>query len=128
MQQRATSWWRASRASRWPSARTSPCRRSPPFTSCCTARASSSPRKRQVFELSTLEIEAEVKSKLDAVRATLARAITGKGDVCLTCSFQAEDVLLTKLAVELDPKIPVLFLDTGYHFAETYAYRDRMAR
>jgi phosphoadenosine phosphosulfate reductase len=47
--------------------------------------------------------------------------------VCLTCSFQAEDVLLTKLALEQDAKIPVLFLDTGYHFAETYAYRDRMA-
>ena len=26
------------------------------------------------------------------------------------------------------PDIPVLFLDTGYHFAETYAYRDRMAQ
>ena len=25
------------------------------------------------------------------------------------------------------PEVPVLFLDTGYHFAETYAYRDRMA-
>jgi phosphoadenosine phosphosulfate reductase len=40
--------------------------------------------------------------------------------VCLTCSFQAEDVLLTKLAILRDPRIPVLFLDTGYHFAETY--------
>ena len=37
-------------------------------------------------------------------------------------------MLLTKLAIELDPQIPVLFLDTGYHFAETYAYRDRIAR
>jgi phosphoadenosine phosphosulfate reductase len=26
------------------------------------------------------------------------------------------------------PRIPVLFLDTGYHFPETYAYRDRLAR
>jgi phosphoadenosine phosphosulfate reductase len=78
--------------------------------------------------MSTLEIAAELKTKLDALRSTLASAITGKGDVCLTCSFQAEDVLLTKLAIELDPRIPVLFLDTGYHFAETYAYRDRMAR
>ncbi len=25
------------------------------------------------------------------------------------------------------PEIPVLFLDTGYHFRETYAYRDRMS-
>ena len=74
------------------------------------------------------EIASEVNAKLDAVRATLAREVTGKGDVCLTCSFQAEDVLLTKLAIALDPRIPVLFLDTGYHFAETYAYRDRIAR
>jgi phosphoadenosine phosphosulfate reductase len=29
---------------------------------------------------------------------------------------------------KLRPDIPVLFLDTGYHFAETYEYRDRMAR
>ena len=54
--------------------------------------------------------------------------ITGASDVCLTCSFQAEDVLLTRLAIELDANLPILFLDTGYHFAETYAYRDRLAR
>jgi hypothetical protein len=50
------------------------------------------------------EIAAEVNARLDVVRATLAREVTGKGDVCLTCSFQAEDVLLTKLAIELDPQ------------------------
>ena len=72
-------------------------------------------------------IQNEVKTKLDTVRATLAEVITGASDVCLTCSFQAEDVLLTKLAVELDANLPILFLDTGYHFAETYAYRDRIA-
>jgi phosphoadenosine phosphosulfate reductase len=73
-------------------------------------------------------IQTEVNAKLDRVRATLAEEIAGAHDVCLTCSFQAEDVLLTRLAIELDARIPVLFLDTGYHFAETYEYRDRMAR
>ena len=77
--------------------------------------------------MSTLEIAAEVNARLDHVRATLAREVTGKGDVCLTCSFQAEDVLLTKIALEIDPGIPVLFLDTGYHFKETYEYRDKIA-
>src|ERR1700678_2817947 len=77
--------------------------------------------------MSVAEIHTEGQSKLDAVRATLAREITGAPDVCLTCSFQAEDVLLTKLALEFDAKIPVLFLETGYHFAETYAYRDKIA-
>ena len=77
--------------------------------------------------MSTAEIQEQVATKLSAVRATLARELTGNGDVCITCSFQAEDVLLTRLAQETDAKIPVLFLDTGYHFAETYAYRDRIA-
>ena len=78
--------------------------------------------------MSTIEINEIVSTKLNNVRAGLERAIIGYGDVCLTCSFQAEDVLLTKLALELDPNIPVLFLDTGYHFRETYEYRDRIAR
>ena len=78
--------------------------------------------------MSTAEIHEEVATMLGAVRSLLAREVTGRGDVCLTCSFQAEDVLLTKLAIELDANIPILFLDTGYHFAETYAYRDRIAK
>jgi len=77
--------------------------------------------------MSTAEIQAEVSAKLDAVRAALRSEIRGTGDVCLTCSFQAEDVLLTRLAIELDAKIPILFLDTGYHFKDTYEYRDRIA-
>jgi len=78
--------------------------------------------------MSTLEINQEVNTKLNQVRAVLDQEITGKGDVCLTCSFQAEDVLLTKLAIERDPNLPILFLDTGYHFKETLEYRDRLAR
>ena len=77
--------------------------------------------------MSIIDIQTEVQTKLEQVRQMLKANVTGKGDVCLTCSFQAEDVLLTKLTLELDPRIPVLFLDTGYHFAETYEYRDRIA-
>ena len=50
-----------------------------------------------------------------------------RGEVCLTNSFQAEDMVVLHMVRELEPEIPVLFLDTGYHFAATYAYRDRMA-
>lgn len=78
--------------------------------------------------MSTQEIAIEVNARLDAVRDVLAAEWTGEGDVCLTCSFQAEDVLLAKLALEFDRDIPILFLDTGYHFKETYEYRDRIAR
>jgi phosphoadenosine phosphosulfate reductase len=73
----------------------------------------------------------DLSEKIDHVKARLAKAFaetSGEEDVCLTCSFQAEDVLLTRLSISLVPHIPILFLDTGYHFAETYAYRDRIAR
>ena len=73
-------------------------------------------------------IQNEVSTKLDHLRQTLSGVLPGQGRVCLTCSFQAEDVLLTKLAIELEPDLPILFLDTGYHFAETYVYRDQLAR
>jgi phosphoadenosine phosphosulfate reductase len=70
-------------------------------------------------------------AKLTHVQEQLQGAFVdapGVDDVCLTCSFQAEDVLLLKLALALRPQLPTLFLDTGYHFAETYAYRDRIAQ
>jgi len=78
--------------------------------------------------MSMVEIVSEVSVKLDALRQKLADSLIGKGDICLTCSFQAEGVLLARLASQIDPSIPVLFVDTGYHFREVYAYRDRIAR
>jgi phosphoadenosine phosphosulfate reductase len=44
----------------------------------------------------------------------------------ITCSFQTEDMVVLHMLRQHMPDVPVLFLDTGYHFAETYAYRDRM--
>lgn len=52
----------------------------------------------------------------------------GTKGACLTCSFQAEDVIVLHLLRQRVPDIPVLFLETGYHFPETYEFRDRLAR
>jgi len=46
---------------------------------------------------------------------------------CVTSSFQAECVVLTHMLREIRPDIPVLFLDTFHHFAETYEYRDALS-
>ena len=46
---------------------------------------------------------------------------------CITCSFQAEDVAVVHMALKHRPDVPVLFLETGYHFPETLAYRDQIA-
>jgi phosphoadenosine phosphosulfate reductase len=47
---------------------------------------------------------------------------------CVTSSFQADCVVLVHMIREIRPDIPVLFLDTVHHFAETYAYRDRIVQ
>ena len=44
---------------------------------------------------------------------------------CLTCSFQAEDMIVLSFLRQRLPNVPVLFLETGYHFADTYWFRDR---
>jgi len=64
-----------------------------------------------------------------SVDALIDRSLAeNKGAPCITCSFQAEDMIVVDLLRKRLPKIPVLFLDTGYHFSETYAYRDRMTK
>jgi len=57
----------------------------------------------------------------------LRQSLDHADGVCVTSSFQAEDVVLLHMVREILPGVPVLFLETGYHFPETLAYRDRMA-
>lgn len=47
---------------------------------------------------------------------------------CVTSSFQAECVVLVHMLQTVRPGVPVLFLDTVHHFAETYRYRDELAQ
>lgn len=55
-----------------------------------------------------------------------ARGTFGDGLV-MTSSFGADSVVLLKMATEVVPNIPVIFIDTGYHFPETYQYVIRVA-
>ena len=50
------------------------------------------------------------------------------GTVCLTSSFQTEDMVALHMLRRLLPDVPVIFLETGYHFVEVIAYRDRMTK
>jgi len=43
-----------------------------------------------------------------------------------TSSFQTQSVALLHLIGQVRPDLPVIFLDTGYHFPETLAYRDQL--
>lgn len=47
-------------------------------------------------------------------------------DVILTCSFQHDGVVLAHMLSAIAPGISVVFLETGFHFPETLAYRDEI--
>jgi len=46
--------------------------------------------------------------------------------IAVVSSFGAEAALILALVAEIDAATPVIFLDTGKHFPETLAYRDRL--
>ena len=70
-------------------------------------------------ELESLPAEQALESVLTA---------NPRAHVCLTSSFQAEDMVVAHLLSKRVLDLPVLFLDTGYHFRRTYEYRDRMTK
>src|SRR5881394_375641 len=75
----------------------------------------------------------ECRSRLEDARTATARALIEdalglSAAPCLTCSFQIEGIVVLHMLRDLWPDIPVLFIDTVHHFAETYAYRDRLVK
>lgn len=47
-------------------------------------------------------------------------------DVILTSSFGADSAVMLHLATQVMPDIPVVFIDTGYLFPETYRFVERL--
>ncbi|MGJ5202300.1 phosphoadenylyl-sulfate reductase [Bradyrhizobium sp. HKCCYLR20261] len=50
----------------------------------------------------------------------------GRERLAVVSSFGSESAALLKVTADVDPAIPVIFLDTGHMFAETLAYRDQL--
>ncbi len=50
------------------------------------------------------------------------------GDITLSSSFGADSAVLLHMIAQIDPGLPVLFLDTDRHFFQTLQYRDELAQ
>jgi phosphoadenosine phosphosulfate reductase len=57
-----------------------------------------------------------------------ALKIVGREHLALVSSFGTESAALLKVMADVDPAIPVVFLDTGWLFQETLDYRDTLTR
>ncbi|ABE64290.1 phosphoadenylylsulfate reductase (thioredoxin) [Nitrobacter hamburgensis X14] len=60
----------------------------------------------------------------DVIAAALRTV--GRDRLALVSSFGTESAALLKVMADVDPAIPVIFLDTGWLFEETLAYRDTL--
>jgi phosphoadenosine phosphosulfate reductase len=69
-------------------------------------------------DLSTLSAEARVKWALAEFGSKLI----------LTTSFGIQSALMLHLATRVAPEIPVVFIDTGYLFPETYRFADELTK
>jgi phosphoadenosine phosphosulfate reductase len=75
----------------------------------------------------TTQLVNEIEERSRIARQFLEVRLANREHACVTSSFQAEDVVVLHMVRGILPRIPVLFLETGYHFPETLAYRDRIA-
>jgi len=67
--------------------------------------------------------------EMDAVgvlRYAAAEVLTG--DLAIVSSFGADSAVLLHLVAQVDPSLPVYFLETGKHFAETLAYVETLKK
>ena len=60
----------------------------------------------------------------EMLHAVISEGLAGR--IGVVSSFGAESAILLQMVAQIDPSIPVVFLETHKHFPETIAYRDEL--
>ncbi|NDC80115.1 MAG: phosphoadenylyl-sulfate reductase [Verrucomicrobia bacterium] len=84
------------------------------------------PMKRNTKEIENiLHEDFSKKSAEDRIRWAIQRF---PEKAILTTSFGAQSSALLHLATQIQPDLPVLFIDTGFHFPETISFAEEITR
>ena len=76
------------------------------------------------IDLDALNRDLESRSASDRIRWALEEF---RGHAALSTSFGVQSAVMLHLATRLDPQIPVVFIDTGYLFPETYRFAEELS-
>jgi phosphoadenosine phosphosulfate reductase len=76
--------------------------------------------------LSAEELDRMLRDASPLVVIAEALRIFGRQRLAVVSSFGTESAALLKVVADVDPRIPVIFLNTGWLFEETLAYRDSL--
>jgi len=83
-----------------------------------------SERSSQLPAAQALDLALRSASPAEVIETALKTV--GRDHLALVSSFGTESAALLKVMADVDPDIPVVFLDTGWLFEETLAYRDTL--
>jgi phosphoadenosine phosphosulfate reductase len=72
------------------------------------------------------ELDRALRDASPAQVIATALQTVGREQLAVVSSFGTESAALLKVMADVDPAIPVIFLDTGWLFEETLAYRDTL--
>ncbi len=72
------------------------------------------------------ELDQALRNQLPSAVIAAALQAVGREHLAVVSSFGTESAALLKVMADVDPAIPVIFLDTGWLFEETLAYRDTL--
>ncbi|MBM6997854.1 phosphoadenylyl-sulfate reductase [Paenibacillus sp. DXFW5] len=82
--------------------------------------------------MNLLEKEQLIAAKADEFESStpqeiIAWAVETFPNITFACSFGAEDVVLVDMLQQISPSTDIFYLDTDFHFKETYETRDAIA-
>ncbi|MGY8667695.1 phosphoadenylyl-sulfate reductase [Bradyrhizobium sp. UFLA05-109] len=72
------------------------------------------------------ELDRALRDASPAEVVAAALKVVGREQLAVVSSFGTESAALLRVVADVDPAIPVVFLDTGWLFEETLAYRDTL--
>lgn len=87
-------------------------------------RADAAPASGRAAHAASLNRAHGGRDALEILRAAIKETFPGR--IALVSSFGAESAALLDLVSQVDPATPVIFLETGKHFAQTLSYRRKL--
>ena len=78
----------------------------------------------QISRIEALRAQYTPLSADETLRAMIETEFSGK--ICVVSSFGSESAVLLHKVAQIDPSVPVIFLNTGKLFGETLRFRDRL--
>ncbi|MGZ9587263.1 phosphoadenylyl-sulfate reductase [Paenibacillus marinisediminis] len=79
-----------------------------------------------LFEKEKIVAEKAVQFEHASAEEVIRWAVETFPNITFACSFGAEDVVIVDMLQKIKPSVDIFYLDTGFHFKETYETRDRL--